>query len=171
MTLLKAFISALVLLFATSSSYARSQEQDIQVQALKQTPARWVSAVSRKLERVMVFPQFINEVPKSGIVSVSFRADGANRPTALTVTRKSGDRRLDRAAMLSITRLGTLPAMPDGFRSGQRFVANLLFAANYADYDRQVALLRKEARTTRIASTGDPDALAMVITSYAGAGS
>ena len=75
------------------------------------------------------------------------------------------------ASRVSVALAPGLPVMPDGFRSGQRFVANLLFAANYADYDRQVALLRKEAKTTRIASTGDPDALAMVITSYAGAGS
>ncbi len=166
------FITAIGLLFPISSTSAQPRGRDITVQAEPLTPARWTAAVSRKLDRVIFYPVFFsNEVPASGVVSVRFQADDANRPTGLTLTRKSGNRSLDRAALMAIAKLGPLPALPAAFRSGQIFVARLLYATSWDEHDRQLALLRREAEEMRIASSDHPETVALVLTSSAGAGS
>ena len=171
MKLLAFLASALALLFPMSSS-SQTHSRDITIQGIPITPARWVAAVSQKLDAVLVYPRELTwngNQPASGIVSVQFQTDAGNRPVALSLVRSSRNRILDRSGMRAIERLGVLPVMPAAFRPGQRFRADIVFASTYVDYDRQVAILRKEAAVRRIASAASPDSVASVVSLSAGA--
>lgn len=163
------FVAAGIALLAPTASSSQSQDPEITVQGIPLTPARWAASVSRKLDAALVYPRaMLNQSPDSGIVSVRFRANAANRPDELTLSRKSGSRALDRAAMSAIAGIGTMPAMPSSFRPDQQFVANILFATDLRQHEQQLALLRKEAIRLRAARTAGADPVAMVITSHAG---
>lgn len=158
---------ALILLFPVSSS-AQQHSPDVTVRGAAMTQAQWAVLVDRKLSSALTYPGLMeNEAVKSGIVSVRFHVDGNNQPVALAISRKSGSPRLDRAALRAIARMRTLPTMPATFGPDQPFVANIMFATSYDEYDRQVAQLRKEANRQRAVPQGT-EALAFVITSHTG---
>ncbi|MCU6453503.1 energy transducer TonB [Sphingomonas sp. A2-49] len=173
MKLFALLASALIVLFPASSS-SQSRLRDITVQGIPLTPARWVATVSKKLDAVLVYPNpvyWTGDGAASGIVSVQFQTDAQNRPIALSLARSSRNRILDRFGMRAIERLGPLPVMPIAFKPGQRFRANIVYAASYDEYNRQLVILRKEEAARRMAAIASPDSVAAVVSLGAGTAS
>ncbi|WP_156024991.1 hypothetical protein [Sphingomonas phyllosphaerae] len=171
MNILKLSTIALVVIFPASSS-GQSEVRDVTVKAALLSPARWAVEVNRKLERVLIYPYlFSNELPRTGMVSVRFHADDMNRPSMMAISRTSGIRAFDKAAMMAVSRIGAMPLLPATFRQNQAFVANIIYAASEGDYDQQVAVLRKEAKTLAEGPAPDPNTTAFVITSHVGVAS
>lgn len=88
----------------------------------------------------------------SGITIVRFQRGEDGKPHKLSVTRKSGDRKLDRFAMRSVQRLSSLGAVPIGVEDDQIYQANIIFARSTKDGDRLSARLAQE-EAARIASS------------------
>lgn len=162
--------SAVALLFPGVSA-AQSAGNTVVVTGRPVTFARWSSDVTRNIERHLIYPTpFANELPATGLVSIKFHCGEDGRPAAVTLFRKSGSHYLDSAAMYAVSRIKTLHPMPASFRTGQTFVANILFATDWADYDSQMTALRKEALQRNARYSDDGQAIALTIGAGAGAG-
>lgn len=176
MKLLTLFAAAVVLLFPGVAA-TQSTDTSVVVVAKPVTQAQWSRTITRKLDRALRSPVvFSNEIPPTGIVSVRFHAGDGGRPMAIEVARTSGTRRLDREAIAAIGRLRTLGPMPATFRPDQRFLANILFAKDQEQFDRQTALLRREAAARSVAARsaalgGSAAPIVLAVSSHAGVGS
>ncbi|MBW6528785.1 energy transducer TonB [Sphingomonas sp. RHCKR7] len=120
--------------------------------------------MTRRLETELLRqqePMWFDGAGSGGIVSVRFTLDERNRPAAPLLARSSHDRRLDRAALRAIGRLGVLPAVSTGAGVGPTIQANMIFASDYLDYREKLGLLRREIRVAR--QTGGSERLASIV--------
>jgi TonB family protein len=130
----------------TIAAAAPAQEgRDVVVVAKPITLAQWTAGVGSQIDKVLRYPTDIMNENMSGIASVRFQCSDDGKPTAMTVSRKSGWRDLDREAVRAVAKLKTMHPLPDGLKHDQHYVANILFARSQDDHDRQIAKWRKEA--------------------------
>lgn len=113
-----------------------------------QAPAglvQWRQTVGRELDRNLTYPRTYPgwEFPE-GAVSVHFTCGEDGKPSAIALTRSSGNRALDRAVIHAVERINTLHPMPAEVRNGAAIRANVIFAADNASLVRQEAKLGKE---------------------------
>lgn len=124
---------------------AKRSEKNIVVKA-PVTLVEWSSGVSKQLDGILRYPNpGVGQMPPSGLASVRFQCSEDGRPAAVTLSRKSGSRDLDREALRVVSHLKTLHPLPPGIRHDQLYVANILFATSMESYHRQLAALQKEA--------------------------
>ncbi len=110
------------------------------------TLVAWAKRVGKDLDRNMRFPTSIGfQARPTGIVRVKFACSESGRTDQVALYKSSGDRALDLAALESVRRVTSLHPLPDGMGHGQRYVATLLYATNYDDYDQQLRKIRAEA--------------------------
>ncbi|HVF95352.1 MAG TPA: TonB family protein [Sphingomonas sp.] len=155
-------------LFASAVS---SKEKSIVIQA-PPTRAQWAGQIGRNLDNAIRYPQPLFGRPAdSGVVSVVFIADQNGRASAARLVRSSQSKELDKAALNAIARMKSMQPMPEDVTDGQRIRANILFATSYADYTKQMKLLRAE--TTRFATRSalDKDTLVLNVRSGTSGGS
>lgn len=107
--------------------------------------AQWKRTVSREIERNLFYPHSYPgwEVPE-GTVAVRFSCDGDGKPTAIELSRSSGHRRLDGAAMRAVRRISTLHPLPPGISEDATLRANVIFASDETSLARQEKALRHE---------------------------
>lgn len=128
------------------SASVEAHDSDITVVAKPLTLASWSKGVTNMLEDRLIYPESSDGAePPSGIVSIRFQCGENGAPTAITISRKSGARSLDYAAMRAVKGIKTLHPMPLNFKRDQQYEANILFATSLSDYATQLAQLRKEA--------------------------
>lgn len=123
-------------------------QRDIVVQPEAVSVQRWSARVSRALDQNLVYPRpdFGRPDPE-GVVRVDFRCSEDGKPSHVAVSRPSGTRRLDVAALRAVNRLKTLHPLPTGIGHDQRYAAMIIFAASEESRDRKLRALAKEART------------------------
>ncbi|MFC4295715.1 energy transducer TonB [Novosphingobium tardum] len=126
--------------------------------------AQWSNGMTDKINRNLDFPYEASERTADGIVSVAFRCSDEGLPAALKVVRKSGDSRLDRAALRAISRVSTMHPLPVGVGPGQKFQANIIFASSQGEYDRQLRKLRTDVAKANRAMDADDGTLVLNVT-------
>lgn len=133
---------------------AKQSNQQIVVTGKQVTPLQWSSTVTRELNRNLRYPRPINgRMADTGLVKVKFECSEAGLPDAVALSRPSGVRSLDKAALRAVSGIKSLHPMPDAFRPDQRFEAHIFFASSEADLERQIARNRREdAARSRTAS-------------------
>ena len=112
----------------------------------------WSGRVSRDLERNLAYPRMGPAgFDPEGVVRVDFRCSEDGRPTDATVARRSGQRRLDLAALRAVARIRTMHPLPAGIGPDQRYAAVVVFARTEESRDRELAAFGEE---TRLAQAG-----------------
>lgn len=130
-------------------SIAEEPDTGIEVTA-PASVAAWSQAVSRELDRNIDkrLPSYsMKGGTPHGLASVRFRCSESGEPTAIELTRKSSDRRLNALARNVVADIKTLHPLPLGVTADQLFVANVLVASDQEEYDRHMATLRNEMRS------------------------
>lgn len=144
-----------------SSSVAKEPHTGIEVTA-PATLAAWTNMVGgnldRNLDHEMRQSMVAGAIP-TGMASVRFRCSDSGQPTAVELTRKSSNRRLNNIAREVVAGIKTLHPLPLGVTADQVFVANVVVASDQKQYDRNMAILRDEARRTNAAGM-TPQAIA-----------
>ncbi len=156
-------ILLLIYLAATTlfASSAASKDKSIVIQA-PPTRVQWAGQVGRNLDAAIRYPQpLFGRQSEAGLVSVIFVADENGRASSARLLRSSKSRDLDRAAIDAIGRMKSMQPMPEDVVAGQRIRANIVFATNYRDYDRQLRLLRAESTRVATRSALDGDVLVL----------
>ena len=110
------------------------------------TLAAWSQRIGRELDKRVYWPHMpFGQVENGDVVQVKFNCTDSGRPGEVAILKNSGNRWLDRAALAAVQHVSTLHPLADGISHQQRYVATLLFATDYDEYDRQVRLLRASA--------------------------
>lgn len=136
---------------------AARQRPQLVVTAPESSVAEWVDHVSRQISARMRPPAMVQPGElASGRAAITFVCDGTGRPTAVTLVRRSGYPMLDQISLQAIRHMSPMGPMPSSFAAGQRFRANIVFAQSQDDYDSQIADLRREEATARIAAAAAP---------------
>lgn len=140
-----AFCAALaVSLIMPGTSFARNNRA-IVVERSQDPVQQWASAVSRDIDSRLDYPSYFGrEGTPSGIVSVRFNCSGDGTASNVSVTRPSGDRRLDRAATYAVSHLKSLHPMPGVLATNQLVQANIFFAESEQQLAQQTDQLRRE---------------------------
>ena len=110
------------------------------------TLAAWSTRVESALDHNLYYPTAMGgRIPGSGVVRVKFNCSESGRPDKVSLFTSSGDPDLDSAALRSVRRIASLHPLPDGMGHGQQYVATILYARSYEDYDGQIARMRAAA--------------------------
>ena len=133
-----------------------AQGQTIVVTSPRDGVTQWAAAVSRDLDRSLKFQRFMRpQQHATGIVSVRFNCSDDGRAVNLVVTRHSGSRVLDGAAIQAISQIRSLHPIPGELASNQLVQANIYFAADESELQQQQAQLRRERAASWAAGKGD----------------
>lgn len=128
---------------------ARQPAPEITVTAPSATELQaWSARVGTAIEREMRFPKRLGPVDvEQGIVDVTFECSADGTPTKIALARTSGSRRLDRAGLQAVERVGTLHPLPAGIAHDQVYRAQMLFAVadGTPPWRQKAALLREKA--------------------------
>ena len=156
---------ALLAAFAVSSVMSGAllaQGQTIVVTSHRDAVTQWASAVSRDLDRTLRYPRFLGpQQPATGVVSVRFNCSDDGRADNVVVSRRSGSRALDRAAIQAISQITSLHPIPGELATDQLVQANIYFAADESDLQQQKAQLRRERAASWAARKGDNHLVAL----------
>lgn len=125
------FIPVLSAILISGVVAAQEADPPLVIAANAVTLRQWSGNVKADLNSHLQYPTFLSaDWMSTGVVSVSFRADSAGRPMAVSLTRTSRSRALDLAALRAVGHLGNLRPMPLTFKANQLVVANIFFAAD-----------------------------------------
>ncbi|WP_375381469.1 energy transducer TonB [uncultured Sphingomonas sp.] len=109
------------------------------------TLVSWAQRVGHELNAHMHDPfDMAGRERPSGVVRIKFNCSESGKPGGVAVYKSSGNPWLDRAALDAVRHVATLHPLPDGMSHQQRYVATLLFATSYEDYEEGIAKLRAE---------------------------
>lgn len=131
-----------------SSAIAEQPGQDIEVTGAATVDA-WTKVVSRNLDK-----QLNNEIDQAmitgsiptGLATVRFNCSDTGKPTAIELTRRSGDLRMNNLAKEAVAGIKTLHPLPVGVAPDQVFIANILVASDAKEQERYMAKLRDEGQ-------------------------
>jgi protein TonB len=106
----------------------------------------WNARVQQALNENLEYPQSIGPYSSgTGIVRIKFNCSDSGRPDKVTLVKSSGEWLLDKAAIRAVSRVATLHPLPTGFKHGQRFEAQVVFASS--EYDARLkAVAAAQAR-------------------------
>ena len=139
-----------------------AQGQTIVVTSPRDAVTQWAAAVSRDLDSALKYPRFMGrQRPATGIVSVRFNCSDDGRADNVVVTRHSGSRVLDRAAIQAISQIRSLHPIPGELATNQLVQANIYFAEDESDLQQQKAQLRRERAASWAARKGDNHLVAL----------
>lgn len=146
------------------TSIARNDDRTIVVESRHDAVKQWASSVSRELDSRLIYPTYgvIGE-PPTGIVTVRFNCVGDGTASNVVVTRHSGDRQLDRAAVYAVSHLKSLHPLPGLLATNQRVQANIFFASSEDQLKFQTAQLRHERAEAVAASKNDNQTIALYL--------
>lgn len=141
-----AFVAAsAVCLVLSGAALAQDNGQSIVIEGSAVTLEQWSADVTRDLESNIRYPASPAwQGFPSGIVSVTFKCGEDGKPVAVALTRDSGNRALDRAALRAVSSITSLHPLPAGLTHRQNFQANVVFATDPYDLDQHLAALRRE---------------------------
>ena len=89
----------------------------------------WSARVGSAIDREMRYPRQLGPTnAHEGMVDVTFRCSEDGTPTDVALARTSGSRRLDRAGVQAVQRVGSLHPLPSGVSHAQVYRARMLFA-------------------------------------------
>lgn len=131
-------VVAPVLLLAPIAVAARSPDP-IVVELSAPTKAHWVERISEDLSMKLTYPVSIGRPADEGVVTVAFRCGQDGRPTAVLLSRSSGNSRLDSAAQTAVEQLKSLHPLPSEFGRDQLFLARVAFATDGGRISRRLA--------------------------------
>lgn len=158
MKLVVAIAMAVGVAFASQGS-ARESE-GLTVRAAPLTVTSWVHRVTGELSDNIRFPAEIGrDQSKTGFVSVRFACGPDGKPYNLTVVHRA-DRRLDLQAIRAVNALRSLHPLPAGVDPGRTMQANVIFADNAEDLQRQTRLLQHAEAARMTSSPAEHDVLA-----------
>lgn len=105
----------------------------------------WKQSVVRELDRNLAYPRSYPgwDMPE-GTVAVQFICGEDGKPASVELSRSSGNRALDRAALRAVERISTLHPLPAEISDGAALRANVIFATDHVSLARQEKGLRKE---------------------------
>ena len=133
-----------------------AQGQTIVVTSHRDAATQWASVVSRDLNKTLRYPSFLGpQQPATGVVSVRFNCSDDGRAANVVVTRRSGSQVLDRAAINAISQIRSLHPIPGELASNQLVQANIYFAADESQLQRQVAQMHRERAASWAAGKRD----------------
>lgn len=170
MRYLSVLLAAVAVLFAGPANSQLAHDAVV-VTGKPVTFSHGSTLVTQRIEDGLHYPRMMGHGMPSGTVSVKFGCSDSGQPSAVTLLRRSGNGDLDHAAMRAISHIKTLQPMPVSFRNGQTFIANILFASSFEDYDRQLATLRSDAQKRNARYLDQGRSIALTIDSRAGAAS
>lgn len=148
-------MSASQILF--SNADAKKRIEEITVTAPPTVPV-WAAKLSRKLDDTMRYPAAIlGTDPVHGFVRIRFSMNADGSLSGMQVTRRSGSRLLDNAALSAVAKLDRISVMPIGITAGRFIEAHLLFAQTEGQMRELVAANKayRESPSERIASAND----------------
>lgn len=170
MKILSFATAALALLFPVTS-IAQTSDPTIMIVAPPVTFNQWSRSMTDNIEKHLYYPMsFANERSPVGIVSVGFRCDGTGGVTEVVLLKKSGNRTLDNAALFAVRKMTSTHPMPARFKGNETFLANILFATDRDEYDRQIRLLHAAAIKQNAKSLSPNQPIALNIGLRAGPG-
>jgi TonB family protein len=156
-SLLSAAAAVACLAAPAIAAQQQPQQRTLVVTANEPTVSHWVDRVSQQISARLRPPALVQPTAlDDGSAVVTFRCDEAGRPTAVMLVRRSRYPVLNQIALSTIRHMPSLGPLPEIFATGQRFRANIIFAQTQAAYDEQVATLRREAATARVAAAKAP---------------
>lgn len=136
-------------LFHASPLLAEAPQRD----AAPASVHSWVQTVNARIDDVMTNPSGL-----TGTVTALFRLDEAGRPTDIEI--RGANPAMERAARLTLERVGHLPALPQGIDRGQRIKLQLLLDngrdAKAYDRKRQDMLAAADVANGRIGGGAAP---------------
>ncbi|WP_338466896.1 energy transducer TonB [Novosphingobium sp. ZN18A2] len=142
-----------VVLLAPGQSLAKDRAP-IEIKAPRVTLSGWVSDVSKALDENLRYPlDSFPALPESGYASITFRVGADGSPVDVTLRRSTGNKRLDRAAMLAVAGMTNIGPLPATAGVARKVRANILFAADAVTL---AELAREERRDmARLAATSE----------------
>ena len=154
--------AALAVSFIMPGTSLAQNNRTIVVESRHDPVKKWASAVSQDLESRLIYPTYDGRGPTpTGIVTVRFNCAGDGKASNVVVTRHSGDRRLDRAAMYAVSHLKSLHPLPGLLATNQRVQANIFFASSEDQLMSQTAQLRRERAKAVAAGKDDNQTVAL----------
>ncbi|MEE4199698.1 hypothetical protein [Erythrobacter sp.] len=154
---------ALTLALALPLTPANASERadDIVVTSTEKMTA-WQERATRKLNRALeVEPRMRHTNPGPGLVQLTFEMNARGRPGNIEVLSNSADWTALRAARFAVRKLGDLSDVPVRNAHKARFIANLIFADNPAQYEVLVAQLRKSEAARLAAGRDEGDVIVL----------
>jgi len=149
---------------ALQASQPYQPEQTIVVQSQRHTLDAWAGRLSQQISDNLTVPNLVGaRSDVSGLVSVRFHCGPDGRPTALTITRRSGIREIDNAALRAIGKLNSLHPLPDEMTTGRSVRADIVFAQDQITLDRLSAKLNQERRAFARSGTDHSADLALTV--------
>jgi hypothetical protein len=140
----------------TSSALAEQPGPDIEVTGAASVDA-WRKAVSRDLDKNLdneIDQAMITGSIPTGLATVQFHCSENGKPTAIELTRRSGDLRMNNMAKEAVGGIKTLHPLPAGVAADQVFVANILVASDVKEQQRYMATLRDEGKRQSAMASG-----------------
>lgn len=145
----RAALPLVTMLAVPATLQARQPAPEITVTAPSAAELQaWSARVGGALEREMRFPLRVGPVDfEQGLVDVTFKCSEDGTPTQVAVARTSGSRRLDRAGLRAVERVGSLHPLPTGIDRDQVYRARMLFAIDDGTppWRQEAAAMREEA--------------------------
>jgi hypothetical protein len=146
---------------AHAGDTAGNRADDIVVTSPEKMQA-WQDKATRKLNRGLERgPRLRDWNPSSGIVQLSFDLNEKGRPDNIEVRSNSANWTAARVAHYAVRQMGDISDVPVTNAQNARFLANVIFAQNYDEYEELAQDLERTERA-RLAS-GQAEAQTIVL--------
>lgn len=109
---------------------------------------RTASRLSRSIQHASAF---YRESASTGFTRVQFRLNGEGRPDQIELASPSSSSVVNRIALRSVRKVGSLYPLPDGVRPGSRFEAWIVVANDWEGRDNMLNKLRAQHRAQTMA--------------------
>ena len=111
---------------------------------------QWRNRVQQELGKHLQYPHpVLDQSLATGVVRVKFNCSESGRPDQVTLSKSSGSRALDRAALRAVSQIATLHPLPQSFAHGQAYQAMIMFDSELADgYQGRLDRMLAEAAKT-----------------------
>jgi len=112
------------------NAQAKQRGADIKVTAAT-TVQVWAAKLSRTLNERMRYPRSLSPTEQlAGFAHVRFSMDADGTIKGMWLSKKSGNQKIDRAALDAVSRLNQISVMPEGIDASRKIEAHLFFAEN-----------------------------------------
>jgi len=117
-----------VIMVLFPSAHAKQRGADINVTA-PPTVQVWAAKLARTLDERMRYPRALGPAERlAGFVHVRFAMESDGSLKGMWLSKTSGNRKIDRAALDAVSRLNRVSVMPIGIQAGRKIEAHLFFA-------------------------------------------
>ncbi len=115
----------------------------------------FVGDVNKELDRTLnrTIPR-AQPVMGTGIVQVLFECGPDGKPTNISYYRKDNDGDVNRFAVRAVSKIRTMHPLPHGVSEKQQYMANIIIAGNYLEYEDLSKELNRSEQSRIAASKG-----------------